>query len=244
MSRAKLLAPCLLVVLLFGCALPNVVVGPIQAIQGSGNPVTREFPLSDFDQVQISHAFKAEISQGDSYSVVVTVDDNLEQYLQVDKQGDRLSIGLKPGVNIPRGQLEAKVIMPDLAGVDGSGAARITISGFESDRALNAQISGASTLRGDIQAGDLTAHVSGASSLVLEGSGGNGKLDASGASTIDLSDFPLQDVDAQASGASRVTVNASGRLNADANGASTVEYLGNPELGNIQETGASHVKER
>lgn len=244
MSKAKHLVLFLLVFLLFGCALPGVVVGPTQSIGGSGKPVTREFTLDNFDQVQVSNAFKADIRQGNSYSVVITVDDNLEQYLQVDKQGDRLRIGLKPGVSIPRGRLEAKVTMPELVGVDGSGAASVTISGFESGRALNAQVSGASSLRGDIMAGDLTADVSGASTLVLEGSGDNGNLDASGASTIDLSSFPLKDANVMASGASRVTVDARGRLNADASGASTIEYLDNPELGNIKTSGASNVRQR
>ena len=96
MSKAKFFAPLLLVFLLIGCTLPPVVVGPSQSVTGSGNLVTREFPIKDFTQLRISHAFKAEVSQGDTYLVEVTVDDNLEQYLNVSKEGDTLTVGLKP----------------------------------------------------------------------------------------------------------------------------------------------------
>jgi hypothetical protein len=47
-----------------------------------------------------------------------------------------------------------------------------------------------------------------------------------------------------ASGASTVTVHVTGRLNAHASGASRVEYLGDPRLGNIDTSGASSVRPR
>ena len=48
----------------------------------------------------------------------------------------------------------------------------------------------------------------------------------------------------EASGASTAIVNVSGRLDAEASGASKVEYLGEPTLGNIDESGASRVVPR
>ena len=59
----------LMVALLAGCALVHIT--------GSGNVVTQEEPLSGFDRVEISHAFHVDIRQGESYRVVVRVDDNL-----------------------------------------------------------------------------------------------------------------------------------------------------------------------
>jgi hypothetical protein len=47
-----------------------------------------------------------------------------------------------------------------------------------------------------------------------------------------------------ASGASTVTVNLSGRLDADASGSSDIYYLGNPELGSIDTSGTSSVQSK
>ncbi len=67
---------------------------------------------------------------------------------------------------------------------------------------------------------------------------------ASGASQIDLEELTAADADIEASGASNVTVNASGTLDANASGASNIYYLGNPTLGRINESGGSNVDPR
>ena len=97
---------------------------------------------------------------------------------------------------------------------------------------------------GQIDAGDLRADVSGASRLELSGQGQDGRINVSGASQANLADFAMQNVDVEASGASRAEVNVSGRLDAQASGASTVGYTGNPTMGRIETSGASNVRER
>jgi hypothetical protein len=205
--------------------------------------VTQEEAISDFDKVDISHSFEVDIKQGEEFSVVIRVDDNLVEQLQVEKFGSTLKIGLKPGVSmVSNATLEAEITMPELTGLDLSGASNATISGFKSTKNLTVDLSGASSLRGDIEAGDTSFDLSGSSNANLIGSGGNLTLDASGSSDVDLSDFPVADAEIDASGASTVTVNASGRLDVDASGASDVYYLGNPSMGTIDTSGASSIE--
>ena len=102
--------------------------------------------------------------------------------------------------------------------------------------------SGASQLLGDIEAGDVRFDVSGASEVNVSGSAQTVTIDASGGSSVTLADFPTTDATVGASGNSRVTVNVSGRLDADASGASHVHYLGDPTLGAIDTSGASSVE--
>jgi hypothetical protein len=235
-----------LVVLLAGCTLSEVILRETISITGSGNVVTQEETFTRFDKVDVSHAFKVEISRGDTFSVVIRVDDNLVEYLEVVKQGSTLKIGLKPGrsYSISKTTREAEITMPELTGLELSGASQGTISRFKSTKALDVDVSGASPLRGDIEAGDARFDVSGASQVTLSGSGQDVTIDASGASQVDLSAFPVADANVEASGASKVTVNPSGRLDADASGASTVYYLGSPTLGKIDTSGASSINRK
>jgi len=207
--------------------------------------VTQEEAISDFDKVDISHSFVVDIKQGENFSVIVRVDDNLVEQLQVEKFGSTLKIGLKTGISIvSNATLEAEITMPELTGLDLSGASSATISGFKSTKNLTVDLSGASSLRGDIEAGDTSFDLSGSSNANLTGSGGNLTLDASGSSDVDLSDFPVVDAEIDASGASTVTVNASGRLDVEASGASNVTYLGDPSMGTIETSGASSVESK
>ncbi len=227
------------------CDLPEIPSLSEVTITGSGNVVTQEEAITDFDKVDISSAFNAQINQGDKYKVVIRVDDNLVEYLQVEKAGSTLKVGLKPGVSlVTNATLEAEISMPELTGIELSGASEAEISGFHSSKGLTVDLSGSSSLKGDIEAGDTTFDASGSSDAALTGSGGNLKLDASGSSDVDLSGFSIVDANLDVSGASSVTVNPSGTLNVKASGASDVTYLGSPTLGNIDTSGASSVEAR
>ena len=234
MVKYKMLVVFLLVALMVGCAQLGM------PITGSGNVVTQEEAISGFDKVEISSAFQVVMIQGETYSVVIRIDDNLLKYLEVVKQGSTLKIGLKTDRTVGATQ-EAEVTMPALAGLDLSGASRATITGFKSPASLDVDLRGASHLGGDIEAGDARFDVVGASEVTLGGSAGDVDIGASGASTVDLADFPVTDAKVVADGASTVTMNASGTLDVDADGAAHVYYLGSPTLGTIQESGRAEV---
>jgi len=234
-----------LIVVSLACSLPELPSISQVSLTGSGNVVTQEEAISDFDKVETSHSFVVDIKQGEAFSVIIRVDDNLVEQLQVEKFGSTLKIGLEPAVSIvSNATLEAEITMPELTGLDISGASNATISGFKSTKNLTVDLSGASSLRGDIEAGDTSFDLSGSSNANLTGSGGNLNLDASGSSDVDLSDFPVADAEIDASGASTVTVVPSGRLDVEASGASNVTYLGEPSMGTIETSGASSVESR
>jgi hypothetical protein len=233
-----------LIVVSLACALPELPSISQESLTGSGNVVTREEAIFDFDKVDISHSFEVDIKQGENFSVVISIDDNLVEHLQVEKQGSTLKIGLKDsrGFLISNATMEAEVTMPELTGLDISGASRATITGFESAENLILNISGSSSLAGDISTGNVSIDLSGSSEVSLSGSGQNLTIDVSGSSELDLSNFPVADAKIDASGASSVTVNSSGRLDVDASGASHVYYLGGPSMGTIDTSGASSVE--
>jgi hypothetical protein len=238
MRKFKFFILFIALAMLFGCAqIP---------ITGSGNLVTQEEPIIGFDKVDISHSFEVDISQGESFSVIIRIDDNLVEHLQVVKEGSSLKIGLDPNRNYTasKATMTAEVTMPELTGLDLSGASHATISGFKSTNDFSVDLSGASSLVGDIEAAKTSFDLSGGSDANLSGSGQKTTIDAAGSSQIDLSNFLVADVMVNASGGSTATVNTSGRLNADASGASQVYYLGDPILGEIDSSGSSSVERR
>jgi hypothetical protein len=235
MVRYRALIVLALVGLIVGCTTWS------NAVAGSGNLITQTEDISGFDRLEIGSAFKVDVSQGESFSVAIRIDDNLRKYLEVAKQGSTLKISLDADRGVTRATLEAEVTMPALTGLDLRGASRATITGFRSSAGLVVDLQGASSLRGDIEAGQAQFRTEGASDVTLSGSAGDVDIDASGGSTVDLGDLTAGDASVEADGASRVTVNASGTLDVDARGAAHVYYLGSPTLGTIKETQGSEV---
>jgi hypothetical protein len=231
-------------VLVSGCCCPWTATRVVREVnvRGSGRLVTREMDFSGFKRLDISSAFVADVTQADTYSVVITVDDNLVDHLDVSKRGDTLYVGRDNVSLLGQATLRAKITMPTLEGLQASGASKVTATGFRSTAPLDLDVSGASSFDGEINSGDVHIRASGASSVTLDGSGGNGDIGVSGASRARLEGFAVQDATVEASGASSATVNVAGRLNAEASGASTILYVGNPQLGRIDQSGASSVK--
>lgn len=226
--------------LVLSCALTGCGIMS-QSITGSGRTIPKAYPLTHFSRVTAGHAFVVDLVQGSEYSVTVTLDDNLVDYLDVHTSGSTLHLGLQPHVNLRKATLHARIVLPQLDQMDLSGAARATLSGFNSQGPLKLRLSGASQLRGDIQNGDADFGLSGASHLTLRGRAGALKLDASGASHADLGDYPSARTDVDASGATTIVVNVSADLNAEASGASSVHYLGQPTAVSARASGASSV---
>jgi hypothetical protein len=211
---------------------------------GSGNLETKEYTFTDFTRLELSSAFEFEIKQSSSYSINITADDNVIDYIQVSKDGQTLKIRLGRVSFLGPVTLRASVTMPRLDGLIASGASRGTVSGFSSSEALDMTVSGASRVSGDIAAGDVQFEVSGASTVQLEGSADNMVAIVSGASTCNLADFPVHDANVNVSGASTGTINLDGRLDANVSGASTLLYIGEPTMGTINVSGASTLREK
>ena len=109
---------------------------------------------------------------------------------------------------------------------------------------IELEASGASRVTGSIAAGDAEFDVSGASTVTLAGSANDIVVDASGASHVGLGDFPVNNAEVKLSGASRATVNLSGRLDVDLSGASNLSYIGEPTMGDISISGASTISSK
>ncbi len=242
MKKAIIIAAILVAVSVTSTVL--VLRGWPGSLTGSGNLEIEEYAFTDFTEVEISSAFEFEIEQSNSYSINITADDNVMDYVQVLKDGQTLKIGLKRVIWLGPVTLRASVTLPQLQGLTVSGASRGTISDFSSTEDLDIMVSGASRVTGDITAGDVEFDISGASTIQLEGSANDIVADVSGASSFNLDDFIVNNADVDFSGASSGTINLNGRLDADLSGASRLWYIGEPTMGTIDTSGASTISKK
>lgn len=69
-----------------------------EAIEGNGNLVTKEIPVSSFESLKASGVFELKLSQGVE-SVKIEADENLQQYFDVRNNGKQLVIEMKDTKN-------------------------------------------------------------------------------------------------------------------------------------------------
>ena len=211
-----------------------------------GNLKTEEMVFGDFIAVEVGWAFEVTVTQSSSYSVVISADEKIFDNIEVTQTGNTLIIGQKSGT-IDLGGLvrKAEISMPDLNKLILSGATRGTAEGFSNSNTFVLGLSGASSLEmTNIKVGDAEIEVSGASTLNAVGTAGDLVALIEGASNVDLTDFPVNDADVNLSGASRATINLDGRLDAELSGASNLEYIGDPTMGDINVSGAATLNKK
>ena len=244
--------------------LITAVIGCGKPITGSGKVETRETDYTGFAKLTVGSGFEVEITRADSFSVSITADDNLFDYLDIKKVGSTLYIGLKrPRIYLHTTQ-RATITMPDLRGLELSGTSRGDVNGFSSADSLTLGLSGASYLRidnvkagstgidvsgasklsGSITIADGNFSVSGASTIELEGTAGNVDIEVSGVSSVKIGDLAVVNAAVEVSGVSKATTNASDRIDANISGASTLYYVGNPTLGDIEVSSGSKISQR
>jgi len=242
MKKAIIIAAIVVVVAVVCTVL--VLEGWPRGLVGSGNLETETYAFTDFTEVEISSAFEFEIEQSGSYSINVTADDNIMEYVHVSQDGQTLKIGLSRATWLGPVTLRASVTMPQLSDLTISGASRGTVSDFSSAEDMAITVSGASRVTGDIVAGNVDFGISGASTIELEGSASDMDANVSGASSLKLDDFIVNNADVDFSGASSGTINLNGRLDADLSGASRLWYIGEPTMGTIDTSGVSSLSKK
>jgi len=219
---------------------------PLGQVVGSENLVTQEKIFTGFSVVDVGSSFEVEITQSSSYSIKITADDNVLDYVEVSKTSDTLTIRLKWGYSYQSVTLRAKITMPELHELELSGGTHGTTEGFSSSHEFVAELSGGSHLSGDFTtSGDAQFTLSGGSHLSeLDGAANDLRISASSGSHLDLSDFPVHDANVNLSGGSHATINLDGRLDADLSGGSHLLYIGDPTIGDIDTSGGSTVSKK
>ena len=263
-----------LMAILTGLLLTTLLISGCRSIlvtrngeTGTGETETRQYNITEFTRVDIGTAFSYEIKQSDSYSITVTANNNLFDNIEVVKEGQTLKIKVKVPrsvFNLGSGRPRAVITMPQLYGLDSSGATKGVVTRFSSTEDLDIRVSGASSVElveiaagntelkisgasevaGALNAEGIDFDISGASSIQLEGAAGDIDIEASGASQLNLAELTVNDANVTLSGASQGTLNLDGRLDIELSGASELEYIGEPVLGEMDINGASTLKRK
>lgn len=207
----------------------------------SSNKQTYDF--SDFDAITVNGAYHVQITQGSSYGITASGDQEDLEKLEIRKKGNELVIEHEDRTfKLFEKQkiVLIQVTVPELRSIDLSGAIKADIGHIKSDH-LNLALTGATKAFLDVNVNRLKADITGASKSTFTGRADHVDMDIAGASKLDASRLVANTVVVDAAGACSADVYAKNTLRADAAGASKVRYKGNPSNVITDVAGASKV---
>ena len=215
MNKVLLFISLLLTLILIGCSGAFY-----SSVKGNGNSIEKVFSVSEFSEVDVSHAFTVKISVGDETSVKIETDENLMKYVEVYVTNNTLYLDVKNNMNV-NGDMRAIISTPNLTGVDLSGASKIEVDGIESNT--------------------FSIAMSGACKGTFSGTSEKVDIDLSGATKVNSIELKAKDVTIDVSGASKCSVYSSESLFVDASGASKIVIYGDPSNIETDLSGASSI---
>jgi len=221
--------------------LMAMVVSACTAIRGSGEVISIDVPVDDINRLVVSHSFEVNVTVGETPSLTLTLDDNLEAGLDVGMDGDTLRIGLKPRTTVTNATLQADLTVDSLEAIEGSGAVGIHLSSTLTGSSLDLRLSGASTIDGQVDSETMDGEISGASDVTLSGRAGTVVIDASGASDLSLLELEVAELKISLSGASSAEVKVKDSIEASLSGASSLGYRGDPDVTTLDVSGSSSI---
>ncbi len=209
--------------------------------------ITKRYNVRDFTEIEAGGAYHIRVRQSYQHNVRVTGSEEELEKLQLRVQNGVLKIKRDSEVfriwQVSKAPVLIEVETPDLSLVDFSGAVKAEIVGFAPENFTIRQ-SGASVVASSISTGHLELDLSGAARTNLKGHADNLTIDGSGATQVEASKLVAQTAEINLSGASRSVVNVQKHLKADASGASNVQYLGDVQQVEIEQSGGSHISRR
>lgn len=237
MKQVSLLA-CLLIATLTSCRW----IGE-ERISGNGKIVTEPYDITGFSKVKVMGAMKLHVTQGDAYAVKIETDENLMEFIIVQREGDVLVVRPERGITLRASDdVHVYVTAPKFEAFRASGASEVIGETALSGHNIFIDLSGASTARLDLKYDDVDVEVSGAGQADLRGEVRSLDVEASGASHVNAGDLKATEADLDLSGASFARVHVTGRLDADASGASEIFYSGGATV-QSRASGASTIRE-
>ncbi|MDP2422875.1 MAG: DUF2807 domain-containing protein [Bacteroidales bacterium] len=210
-----------------------------QTVKGNKTVTIEEYNVGSFDAIEVGSAFNVVLRKGDTPSVKIETDENLQKQITLKVKEKTLSIGSK-GMNNPT-KLNVFVTFTELRSLDLNGAANLkSESPIESAR-FDLDISGAAKANLDINATLLNTDVSGAANITLRGRTETHKAEVSGAANLDALMLITKNTNIEVSGAAKAKITATENINSDVSGAGSLYYFENEGLQKMKQQGKAII---
>ena len=204
-----------------------------ETIEGNGNMVTRQIPVSSFESLKASGVYELKLSQGNTETVKIEADENLQQYFNVRNEGKQLVIDMKETKNKNmklKNKLKVYVTFKSLKEMDLSMVGNVQTDALSfTDLEINNSSVGQVDL--NLSANTLSLRNNSVGQVKLAGKAQNAVVKHNGVGSLKAGDFVVQTMNIDNSGVGGAEVNAAKELKVSDN-----------MLGKVKNKGTATVK--
>ncbi|QJX49116.1 PspC domain-containing protein [Hymenobacter taeanensis] len=221
-------------------------VEPINTDENSYGSERQRFDETNFDHVSVVGGYHVLVRQSSSYSVRAAGDGRALRDIKVERDGREITISPRNRdlFDSKRGDEDEVLLIietPELNDLSLVGGTKAQVEGFNTGN-LRVQQAGGSQLRFRGNLKELKLELAGGCQTALQGSADNLEISGTGACEVAGAEFTARRADVDAIGASKVRLHVSDELDANAVGASLIEYSGRPGSVHREAIGAAAIR--
>ncbi|MDJ1504207.1 head GIN domain-containing protein [Xanthocytophaga agilis] len=213
-------------------------------IKGNGHIVEKTFSVSSFDEIKIEGVFTIHLTQGNTESVKIAIDDNLLQYITVENENDRLIVkwtkNQHQSINNVKSDLYITFKNLQELNLNHVGKLQTTNTLKLQDLVVNVNSVGETNLT--LNAQSLTIRHDGVGSLNLDGTAKEATIKCSGVGSLKAFDLVVDKLNLNCSGVGSAEVTAEKEISISASGVGGVRYQGNAKTLQLNASGIGKVK--
>ncbi len=196
--------------------------------RGSGNIITETRSLDGFTQLHLAGSHNVQYVRADGFSIEITGDDNLMEFIITEVKNNELTIKTKQGVNLsPSHKIQMTVTAPNVTDFNLSGSGNINMDNLVGEE-VDFRISGSGNITADLAAIETTARISGSGSVRLTGSSETSRFTVTGSGSIQAADLESKFVSVNITGSGSIATHAETELDIKITGSGNLRYSGNP----------------
>lgn len=228
---------------LFSSLLALVLMTTLVSSSFSQEKETRT--VGDFTRISVGSGIDLYLTQGDNIEVIVETTKDRIHKIKTEVDGNQLKIFTREKFNWGWDKApKVYVTFKQLERITASGGADVYGKSVITAENLTITTSGGADAYLNVKTDRLKLSTSGGADIKIEGETQSLTAEASGGSDINAKELKAQTVKVSTSGGADASVWAEKEITANASGGSDIDYYGNPEIKNLNESGAGDISRK
>jgi len=203
-----------------------------KTIRGNGNVTTSQRNLSSFKNIRCAGSYDVELTQGNSSSVKIETDENIQTYIVTDINSDELSIHTQQDINIhPSNKIKLYITTDKLEEFKLTGSGNVsTTNKFTGGDHLDLDISGSGNIHFDVNTPAINSSISGTGDIYITGETRDSKINIAGSGNYHAEDLKAENATVKIAGSGDARLFADSTLDINIAGIGNVYYKGNASI--------------
>jgi hypothetical protein len=213
-------------------------------IKGNGKVVEKAFSVQSFNEIKIEGVFNVHLTQGNTESVKLSIDDNLLQYITVKNEGSQLVVKWEKDrqTSINNVKSDLYITFKNINELALNTVGKVSSTNTLKLNSFELDVNSVGETNLDVNCQSLDIDHNGVGSLVLEGRATRATIDCSGVGGLKAFDLIVDILKLQCSGVGSAEVTAEKEISVSASGVGGVRYRGDAKTVQLNASGIGRVK--